>query len=426
MKVLVSLFAVGTLSLLIGPVQASTTDHLKCYKVRDSIKLRAVVDLDAPPLGFEAGCKVSPGVELCLPALSSIDQALDASQKPPTPLAPSTLSAANAANLYLCYKLKCPGRAADQAATDEFGTRDLTRLRASRYCAPANLGTTTTTTTTVTTLPTQSTAPSTSTTIPACSNSGQPQCDGVCTAGLACAGSFGSCECVPSGGVTCGPQLSGTVGPLRCWGECPVGEVCGDLSGTCGCVSYVPTTSTTTTSTTLPNDSSPGCSESQPYSCDGGCPLGKACVATPSGCACQQDARPCGSIQGAPTCYGTCPLEMPRCAYFDGQCLCVGGAVTTTTCTTMTYTTTTSTTLPYDCGDQGGYCAGNCYGGFCAAVDGSCSCVPFPPTPCAVQLGIGGAYCGGVCPAGYTCANLAVPVPDQCPPFPTCGCAPIP
>ena len=51
-----------------------TPDHLNCYKMKDPVKLAAVVDL-APWFAVENGCKVMPAKMLCGPAATTITSA---------------------------------------------------------------------------------------------------------------------------------------------------------------------------------------------------------------------------------------------------------------------------------------------------------------------------------------------------------------
>ena len=131
---------VGTSMLVVGSAAANgVTDHLKCYKVRDAQKLKALVDLATPQLGAETGCKVSSrSVERCVPAVKTVQEAEVNGQ----PIVPAPGSGPAAAGDYVCYKLACPKEERPPADTavgiaDQFGNRAVSRLRPARLCTPA-------------------------------------------------------------------------------------------------------------------------------------------------------------------------------------------------------------------------------------------------------------------------------------------------
>ena len=49
-------------------VQAQIDDHLRCYKVKDPLKLKGFVDLDTAQFGLAPGCKITKAKLLCVPA----------------------------------------------------------------------------------------------------------------------------------------------------------------------------------------------------------------------------------------------------------------------------------------------------------------------------------------------------------------------
>jgi len=118
-----------------APARAQVADHLKCYKIRDPVKLAAVVDLDSPQFGLEAGCKVTPAKMFCVPARKTVISAVDkATGLPITPLPVTGPDPGDR----ICYKVKCPEPfPPDTEATDQFGTRRLTKLKPFMLCAPA-------------------------------------------------------------------------------------------------------------------------------------------------------------------------------------------------------------------------------------------------------------------------------------------------
>jgi hypothetical protein len=113
-------------------------DHLKCYKVKDPLNLAAVVDLDSPQFGLEAGCKVSKAKYFCVPAEKTVISAMDKSTN--LPIIPLPVIGPNAGDR-ICYKIKCPTSVIpDQAVTDQFGARTITKFKASFLCTPAVKG----------------------------------------------------------------------------------------------------------------------------------------------------------------------------------------------------------------------------------------------------------------------------------------------
>ena len=139
-----TLFAVGLAALCLMWAAASPAqvpDHLKCYKVKDALKLSGTLDLTSPQFGLEAGCKVSSTALFCVPASKSNVSVTDKATR--QPLTPLPFSAAPAGDDRVCYKIKCPKPATpipNQSVTDQFGNRTLTGFTASLLCTPAVKG----------------------------------------------------------------------------------------------------------------------------------------------------------------------------------------------------------------------------------------------------------------------------------------------
>src|SRR5206468_1813398 len=95
----------------------------------------------------------------------------------------------------------------------------------------------------------------------------------------------------PSGCVCELPCAS--TSPPTCNGTCPTGESC--VATPAGCVCELP------------------CASTSPPRCSGSCAAGESGVATPAGCVC---AAPCGS-----TSPPTCP-DGQVCVSTDGGCIC--------------------------------------------------------------------------------------------------------
>lgn len=225
--------AVALLLLSSTPGVGQVPDHLKCYKIKDPLRLSGYVDLNSPQFGLEPGCKIYPAKLFCVPVTKAVQLATDKATG--LPITPEPVPGADPGDR-ICYRVKCPvAGPAQQQVSDQFGTRIVTEMRpgkgftASLLCTPAVKGpapTTTTTTATTTTLPG----------VVSCGAAAAPQCDGECGVGICCTGQFctgGPCTCASDAeGVACGNVM----GPPLCWGDCPaVAPYCKDVAGTCQC-----------------------------------------------------------------------------------------------------------------------------------------------------------------------------------------------
>ena len=124
--------------------QAQVSDHLKCYKVKDPLKLSGTLGLISSQFDAEAGCQVSSTALFCVPAVTSNPIVRNHATKPPQPITPLPLSAGAAGVDRICYKVKCPKRTVaipDQSVTDEFGNRTLSKLTTTLVCTPTVKGT---------------------------------------------------------------------------------------------------------------------------------------------------------------------------------------------------------------------------------------------------------------------------------------------
>ena len=136
-----------------------------------------------------------------------------------------------------------------------------------------------------------------------CGVAGWPTCGGACPASEKCSDIGFGCGCVLAGDTPCGSSFP------ACDGACPSGQRCGE-NGFLGCV-CVP-------------DEHPACGDAQAPACDGACRPGLFCVSNYDACSCLPggDARPCGSVEGSPSCLGGCPSDAPICSDVDGVCTC--------------------------------------------------------------------------------------------------------
>lgn len=122
-----------------APARAQVTDQLKCYKVKDALKLAGTADLDTPRFGVDPGCKISKAKFFCVPGTETNVAAIDKTTK--LPITPVPVAGPDPGTR-VCYQVKCPKPPtpiADEAVTDQFGNRTLTKPKASLLCAPATL-----------------------------------------------------------------------------------------------------------------------------------------------------------------------------------------------------------------------------------------------------------------------------------------------
>lgn len=124
---------VVALSLVLACATVATAqDDLKCYKMRDPLKLKGTVDLDTPKLGLDPGCKISTAKMYCVPGSTTNVAVVDQTG---TPIVPQPTPGSDP-GARICYKVSCPNAAADQAVTDQFGARTVTKLKATFVCTP--------------------------------------------------------------------------------------------------------------------------------------------------------------------------------------------------------------------------------------------------------------------------------------------------
>ncbi len=202
---------------------ALTYDHLKCFKVKDSLaSFVATADLrplDTGNFELDAGCAIKVrSRELCMPV-----------NKDRTDEGPSlVVEGQDLTNAFLCYTVKCRDELlpATLSMSDQFGSRELSKLHTIRLCAPAILGIPPTTTTT--TLPAGNPRLCTAATVPAC--------DGSCGhQDFACVPDEFGAACICSGVdqfLVCG-LIAGTP---DCLGTCNGDYSCVDSGGgACAC-----------------------------------------------------------------------------------------------------------------------------------------------------------------------------------------------
>ena len=116
--------------LAAGQAFGPLPDHLKCYKIKDSLKLAGVVDLLSPQLGLESGCRLGSAKLFCVPAFKRVVQVTGAT--------PQQVLGDAQVDDRLCYKIKCPSTVIPQKGViDQFGNHTITKFKASLLCTPA-------------------------------------------------------------------------------------------------------------------------------------------------------------------------------------------------------------------------------------------------------------------------------------------------
>jgi hypothetical protein len=125
----------GALLLATPALAQTTSDHLSCYRVRDSAP-RARYSLTLTNAAGSSRCRIkAPAVLACLETVKSAVSP-----------APPGGGPTGATGSFLCYALKC-GRSSSASTTmqDQFGSRTVTLRGVTVLCAPATHGTMTTT-----------------------------------------------------------------------------------------------------------------------------------------------------------------------------------------------------------------------------------------------------------------------------------------
>jgi hypothetical protein len=233
-------------ALALPPAHAQT-DHLKCYKIKDSLKVAGTADLDTPQFGLDPGCKLGPAKLFCVPGSKTNVAVVDKTTG--TPIVPVAVTGPDPGDR-ICYKVKCQAAVPDQEVTDQFGTRFVRKFKSSLLCTPAVKGALPPTTTTITTT-TTTTSTTTSTRIGVCcADDDDDGCgsdfvdpgDCVLAGGTpgepdtVCDGATGDCLPTATPGPCC--ELSGTVCDTQGHSPCCLGgpditsSLCASASGT--------------------------------------------------------------------------------------------------------------------------------------------------------------------------------------------------
>jgi len=130
-RLLVAVFV--AVAMGVAPSISYAADGMQCFRIKDSVKLKGVVDIDAGDHGLAPGCKIGKAKQYCVPASSSVVTASDKGV-PIDPLAVTgPLTGAK-----ICYKVRCPKTpVALQEVSDRFGNRNVEMIKAQTLCLPA-------------------------------------------------------------------------------------------------------------------------------------------------------------------------------------------------------------------------------------------------------------------------------------------------
>jgi len=112
---------------------AQVPDQLRCYKIKDPLKLKGVADFNSQQLGLEPGCTLKRGAFFCVPGTATVVEAT--ADGAPVPLLP--VHGSGLADNRICYKFKCDGTPAPQPVTDQFGARTVEPKGVGLVCMPA-------------------------------------------------------------------------------------------------------------------------------------------------------------------------------------------------------------------------------------------------------------------------------------------------
>ena len=201
-------------ALIAGPAQAQIGDHMRCYKIKDTQKLKGTVDIDTAQFGLAPNCKISKASLLCVPADKSNESVID--RRTGDPVTPLPLSALPLPGDQLCYRVKCKDTPPpDTEVTDQFGTRLVTKFKERFLCTPAVKGT-------------EFCGDGVTNGIEVCDPPDDGACPGLCQADCTCGLTCGDdtvnvageqCDGADLDGYSC-LSLGHTAGTLACDGSC--------------------------------------------------------------------------------------------------------------------------------------------------------------------------------------------------------------
>jgi hypothetical protein len=128
----IALVALTFASAFLAATASAQNDHFKCYKIKDVAQFKAATaDLIASQTQFPGeNCSFKgKGAQLCVPVDKDNVVVTDGTDQ--------DFATQDLTNAQLCYKLKCPSTTSENLQiSDQFGTRTLTKGKASKVCGP--------------------------------------------------------------------------------------------------------------------------------------------------------------------------------------------------------------------------------------------------------------------------------------------------
>jgi hypothetical protein len=250
---------------VVTAAHAGAIDHLKCFRIRDSLTDRRTIYLadlfPEAPFSAQQDCRLTlPARHFCVNVTKTNVQVGG------EPYDTIDVPAGDARD-YLCYKVKCDRDRPALDLLDQFGVRPVRIRRSDFLCMPANKTAVLATPTPVLTptpTPTETPNPCQLQALPGDTGTGAPRpieqgvCGGDCDAGQLClfassptSRDVGGCECVDAS-TQCGERVLGTGTtpdpnapiPIMCGGFCPgphqlcgisIGESPAGTGGACQC-----------------------------------------------------------------------------------------------------------------------------------------------------------------------------------------------
>jgi hypothetical protein len=119
--------------LAMGLCGPAPYDHLECFKVKDPIKLKGLLNVTSDAFGFDPECKVGKAKLYCTSASKEVLEAFNKKD----PIEVLEITGPQEGDL-ICYKLKCAKRPRpDVSVADQFGGHRLSKLKPTMVCNPA-------------------------------------------------------------------------------------------------------------------------------------------------------------------------------------------------------------------------------------------------------------------------------------------------
>lgn len=115
----------------------TVVDHIECYKIKTTEKLKATINLDPgtnPPFAQQNGCTIKKASKFCIPVMKTVSTL--ESNLTPNP----TYQGVEQTDMRVCYKMKCPDQTIPLVTVkDQFGTRTFEKFKVTEVCTPAEI-----------------------------------------------------------------------------------------------------------------------------------------------------------------------------------------------------------------------------------------------------------------------------------------------